>query len=90
MRPGVVESIFRSMVELSDNAGLMERFLGLPCPTMLMYGDQNADLSYLPMLREQPGVRVSEIPECGHFPMYSNPPAMWRALESMWLDPNDG
>ncbi|MEM9202041.1 MAG: alpha/beta hydrolase [Actinomycetota bacterium] len=85
VQPGVVESIFRSMVDLSDNAGLMGRFLGLPCPTMLMYGDQNADLSYLPMLAEQPGVQLAEIPECGHFPMYSNPPAMWGALESMWL-----
>ncbi len=86
VRPGVVESIFRSMVDLSDHAGLMDRFLGLPCPTMLMYGDQNADLSYLPMLRQQPDVRVAEIPECGHFPMYSNPPAMWRELESMWIE----
>ncbi|MEM9464899.1 MAG: alpha/beta fold hydrolase [Actinomycetota bacterium] len=84
VRPGVVESIFRSMVDLSDHARLMERFLGLPCPTMLMFGDQNADLTYLPMLREH-DVRLAEIRECGHFPMYSNPPAMWRALESMWV-----
>ena len=83
VRPGVVESIFRSMVDLSDNGRLMDFFLGLPCPTMLMYGEQNAGLGYLPMLREA-GVRLAEIPECGHFPMYSNPPAMWRALESMW------
>ena len=79
VRIGAVRGIFTSMVDLSDNAGLMDRFLGLPCPKMFMYGDQNGDLSYLSHI-EANGVELAEIPECGHFPMYANPPAMWRRL----------
>ena len=79
VRPEVVRGIFTSMVDLSDNAGLMARFLDLPCPKMFMYGDQNATLSYLPYIAAQ-GVELAEIPECGHFPMYANPPEMWRRI----------
>ena len=79
VRPGAVRGIFTSMVELSDNAGLMERFLNLPCPKMFMYGDQNADLSYLSHIAAN-GVALAEIPDSGHFPMYANPPEMWRRL----------
>ncbi|SLM32425.1 Putative alpha/beta hydrolase (fragment) [Desulfamplus magnetovallimortis] len=67
------------MVELSDHGDLMEKFLNLPCPKMFMYGEQNRTLSYLNHI-ESNGVRLSEIPECGHFPMYSNPPVMWREI----------
>ncbi|MBO9453502.1 alpha/beta hydrolase [Tropicibacter sp. R16_0] len=79
VRVEAVRGIFTSMVDLSDNGGLMERFLGLPCPKMFMYGDQNNTLSYLPDINAK-GVELAEIPECGHFPMYSNPPEMWRRL----------
>ena len=51
---------------------------------MFMYGDQNASLSYLAHIERQ-GVELAEIPQCGHFPMYSNPPAMW-AWISNFLD----
>lgn len=33
------------MVNLSDNANLMEKFLALPLPRMFMYGEQNRSLS---------------------------------------------
>ncbi len=79
VRAEVVEGIFRSMVDLSDNADLMDKFLGLPCPVMFMYGEQNSHLSYLKHI-EANGVRLSEIKECGHFPMYANPPMMWREI----------
>lgn len=79
VRPAAVRGIFQSMVDLSDNAGLMDRFLGLPCPKMFLYGDQNRHLSYLNHIADH-GVHLAEIPDCGHFPMYSNPPAMWRAI----------
>ncbi len=81
VRPGAVKGIFTSMVDLSDNGDLMTKFLGLPCPKMFMYGVQNNNLSYLSHIEEN-GVQLAEIPECGHFPMYSNPPAMWRAIEA--------
>jgi pimeloyl-ACP methyl ester carboxylesterase len=80
VKTGAVAGIFRSMVDLSDNGALMDKFLALPMPRMFMYGQQNASLSYLPTLRER-GVRLAEIPGCGHFSMYSNPVLMWRAIE---------
>ena len=73
------------MVDLSDHAGLMERFLGLPCPKMFMYGEQNAHLSYLAHIEDN-GVRLAEIPSCGHFPMYSNAPEMWRRIAAFLSD----
>jgi pimeloyl-ACP methyl ester carboxylesterase len=79
VRAGSIRGIFSSMVHLSDNGGLMDKFLDLPTPRMFMYGEQNKGLSYLPHIASQ-GVRLCEVPECGHFPMYSNPPFMWRAL----------
>lgn len=79
VRAGAVRGIFESMVDLSDNADLMTKFLGLPCPKMFMYGEQNASLSYLKQLQSH-GVELAEIPLCGHFPMYSNAPAMWERI----------
>lgn len=81
VRAEAVRGIFTSMVELSDKGDLMTRFLGLPCSKTFMFGDQNRTLSYLDHIREN-GVSLAEIPQCGHFPMYSNPPAMWAALET--------
>lgn len=79
VRPGAVGAIFRSMVERSDNGDLMSKFLGLPFPRMFRYGEQNVSLSYLKAIHEQ-GVELAEIPDCGHFPMYSNPVLMWSAI----------
>lgn len=80
VKAGAVAGIFRSMVELSDHGALMDKFLALPMPRVFMYGQQNASLSYLPTLGAH-GVRLAEIPDCGHFPVYSNPVLMWRAIE---------
>ncbi|MCA7013910.1 alpha/beta hydrolase [Dickeya dadantii] len=85
VRAGAVRGIFQSMVELSDSGDLMSKFLGLPCPTMFMYGEQNASLSYLEHIARH-GVRLAEIPQCGHFPMYANPVAMWRAIADFYAD----
>lgn len=79
VRAQAVPGIFRSMVQLSDHGGLMDKFLGLPLPRLFMYGEQNAALSYLSALQAE-GVRLSEIPACGHFPMYSNPARMWEDI----------
>ncbi len=76
VRAAAVRGIFSSMVELSDHGLLMEKFLALPCRKMFMYGAQNAGLSYLAHI-ERHGVRLCEVPHCGHFPMYSNPAFMW-------------
>ena len=79
VRPEAVEGIFSSMVQLSDHGDLMDKFLSLPCPKMFMHGEQNRNLSYLSHIQSK-SVRLSEILECGHFPMYSNPPMMWREI----------
>ena len=76
VRPEVVRPIFESMVALSDHVQLLEDFLHLPFPRQLMYGEQNSALSYLDQLNRC-GVELAEIADCGHFPMYSNPIAMW-------------
>jgi pimeloyl-ACP methyl ester carboxylesterase len=81
VRAGAVSGIFRSMVELSDHGDLMEKFLNLPHPKMFMYGEQNAYLSYLQQIKKH-GIRLSQIPNCGHFPMYSNPLEMWQHIAS--------
>ncbi|KAE8147905.1 Alpha/Beta hydrolase protein [Aspergillus avenaceus] len=77
--PQVTYGILSTMVEISDQRDLLGIFLGLPCPLMLMYGVQNVSLSYLPTLKEN-GVELAEIPFSGHFPMYSNPPEMYRRI----------
>jgi pimeloyl-ACP methyl ester carboxylesterase len=79
VRAGAVRGIFESMVDLSDHGDLMTTFLALPFPRMFMHGEQNASLSYLPRLAAA-GVELAEVPQCGHFPMYSNPPAMWARI----------
>ncbi|NIL77338.1 alpha/beta hydrolase [Rhodococcus sp. B10] len=79
VRSSSVRGIFESMVDLSDHADLMSRFLGLQIPTMFMFGTQNSGLSYLRHLSIN-GVELAEIPLSGHFPMYSNPTEMWRRI----------
>jgi pimeloyl-ACP methyl ester carboxylesterase len=69
--PGCRES---SCADLSD-----DEVLSLPCRRMFMYGEQNVSLSYLPTLADG-GVELAEIPHSGHFPMYSNPVAMWTRI----------
>ncbi|CEL01818.1 Putative Alpha/beta hydrolase [Aspergillus calidoustus] len=75
----VVRPIFESMVQLSDNEDLLGIFLGLQCPKMFMFGEENRGLSYLDRLQEG-GVELALIPQSGHFPMYSNPVEMWRRI----------
>lgn len=79
VRSTSVHPVFTSMVDLSDNTPLMKIFIGLQCPTTFVHGEQNHHLSYLNDLRRS-GVKVVDIPYSAHFPMYSNPPALWDAI----------
>jgi len=79
IRPCAPQPVFTSMVELSDTAPLMEMFASLPVPKAFVYGEQNRHLSYLAGLPRR-GIEVIELPRSGHFPMYSNPVALWEAL----------
>ena len=42
-------------------------------------GEQNVSLSY-PAHNQEKGVQSAEIPDCGNYPMYSNPPEIWKAI----------
>ena len=79
VRAEAVAPIFTSMVELSDNLPLMDMMANLPCPRVFIYGEQNCHLSYLGHLPKI-GVEVVEIAHSGHFPMYSNAPALWAVM----------
>lgn len=79
VRAGAVRPIFESMVKLSDEEDLLGWFLDLGFPRMFMYGEENRGLSYLGQL-EKGGVELAQIPESGHFPMYSNPVEMYRRI----------
>jgi pimeloyl-ACP methyl ester carboxylesterase len=79
VRAGAVRGIFESMVHLSDHGDLLSGFLALPFPRMFLYGEENSRLSYLPTLAAN-GVELAQIPRSGHFPMYSNPVAMWERI----------
>jgi pimeloyl-ACP methyl ester carboxylesterase len=79
VRPAAVRGIFESMVDLSDHGDLMAKFLSLSCPRMFMYGEQNSSLPYLAKL-DGNGVELAEIPHSAHWPMYSNPVAMWERI----------
>jgi pimeloyl-ACP methyl ester carboxylesterase len=79
VRARAVRPIFESMVHLSDCGELMDKFLGLPCPKMFMFGEENRGLSYLGRLEEE-GVELAMIERSGHFPMYSNPVEMYRRI----------
>jgi len=81
VRANAVAPIFRSMVDLSENGELLEKFIALPCTKMFVYGEQYRGLSYLNTLLKQ-GVQLAEIAHSGHFPMYSNPTALWERLNS--------
>lgn len=79
VRADVVQPLFRSIVEWSDDGDLLNTFLELPTPRLFVYGDRNRDLPHLPRLRAA-GIELAEISGSGHFPMYSNPVALWEEL----------
>jgi pimeloyl-ACP methyl ester carboxylesterase len=79
VRAEAVRPIFESMVDLSDHGDLLQRFVALPVPRMFLFGEQNRRLTYLPTLAEG-GVELAEIPDSGHWPMYSNAPDMWTRM----------
>ncbi|KAJ5703658.1 hypothetical protein N7493_011583 [Penicillium malachiteum] len=79
VRAEAIRPIFESMVYLSDGEDLLGMFLRLPFPKMFMFGEENRGLSYLSHL-ESEGVALAEIPDSGHFPMYSNPVEMYRRI----------
>ena len=88
VKPATFQPVFASMVDLSDNTDLLAIMAGLSCPRVFIYGAQNRHLTYLDGLPGI-GVQVVEVPDSGHFPMYSNPPALWSAM-GKFLQQADG
>lgn len=79
VHPGVTAPVFQSLVDHSAKGNLIEKFAQLPCSKMFIYGSANRSLSYLDLLKDS-GIQLAEIPYCGHFPMYANPPALWAVM----------
>jgi pimeloyl-ACP methyl ester carboxylesterase len=76
VRAAAMRAIFKSMVQLLDEEDLLGMFLALPIPKMFMYGEENRSLLYLPRL-EKESIKLAQIIECRHFPMYLNPVEMY-------------
>lgn len=76
-----IRPIFESMVKLSDQGRLLDKFLSLPCPRVFMFGQEYNWLSYIPILEAASGINLAEIQDAGHFPMYPNPVAMWQKIQ---------
>lgn len=66
VRAGAVHGIFESMVELSDTANPMDKFLVPSILRMFMFGERNESLSYLGHLASN-GFELANIPLSGHF-----------------------
>lgn len=78
--PEAALAYLRSTAIETRDGDLLETFLTLPAPRHFIYGEANRGLSYLPKLRAEREVKVTEIAHSGHFPMLTNPPALWRAI----------
>ena len=63
------------------------RFLSLSCPRLFIYGERNSSLSYLQALAAG-GIELAAIPHSAHFPMYSNPVAMWERIGEFYTRNN--
>lgn len=66
-------------VEYSATGELLTEFVALGIPKLFIYGDRNANLSYLPLL-DAAGIQSISIPEADHFVFYDNPAAMYLAI----------
>lgn len=77
--PEAALAYLRSTAIETREGDLLADLLALPCPRHFIFGAANRGLSYLPKLRVA-GVKVTEIAHSGHFPMLTNPPALWRAI----------
>ena len=71
--------LLSSIFEQTEKGDPLEMFLSLPMPKQFVYGEENEGLSYLRRLEEE-GVAVSRIARSSHFPMYTNPDAMFDAI----------
>ncbi|KXH39278.1 hypothetical protein CNYM01_04245 [Colletotrichum nymphaeae SA-01] len=80
VRPEVMRPTFESMVHYSDKENLLSIFQALPCPRMFMFGESYNKLSYLSKIAKA-GVELAEIPNSGHFIMYTNPSVAWQRIQ---------
>lgn len=74
-----------SLVDYSDRADLLQRFIGLKIPKLFLYGSENRGLSYIPSLRDSK-CEVAEIPNSGHFTFYDNSYDYYHAI-SQFINP---
>jgi pimeloyl-ACP methyl ester carboxylesterase len=68
-----------SLVSYSEQGGLLKRFLDLKIPIQFIYGSQNRELPYLPVLKDA-HCPINEIENSGHFPFYDNPQEFYKVI----------
>ena len=78
----------QSIVKYCSGVDLLSYFVGLSCPKMFIYGEENNDLPYINKLLRQ-GIQASEIPGSNHFPFYSNPEKFFTSISKFYqLEPD--
>ena len=75
--PRALHEAARSLVALSDDGGLLRRFLDLPCEKAYIHGDANGHLA---VIRRLESMHRIAIPDSGHCPQNDNPDAFHRAV----------
>jgi len=67
-----------SLIELSDSGELFEDFLSLNIPRAFVHGDHDPP-TYISDLKNA-GIDIIKIARSSHWPMYSNPAALYKAI----------
>ena len=73
----------RSLVDLSDAGVLFRAFRDFQGPRLFVFGEEHAELSYLPKLAGL-GIGTCSVPASEHYPHHTNPGYFYRALAN-WL-----
>ena len=66
-------------VAYSSSGELLEQYLCLDIPRLFIYGEENKQLSYLPLMLEK-GMNVKEISESNHFVFYDHPKELYEVI----------
>jgi pimeloyl-ACP methyl ester carboxylesterase len=78
-RAEAMRDVCPSLVSYSEQGGLLKRFLDLKLPIQFIYGSQNRELPYLPVLKDA-HCSINEIENSGHFPFYDTPQEFYKVI----------
>lgn len=74
-----------SLKGYAETGHLLDRFQKLKCPKIFIYGSENRDVSYIPLIKEKI-CPIFEIPSSTHFMMYDNPEAYYKVIANFLLE----